>query len=136
VKREKNKGQGLTELALILPLFLLLVMFIFDVGRVIYYYSTIHSAAREGARYGAVNPCDSSGIIERAHNIAVGLGDAVTVSPSIQYTPEGYMDRVIVNLNYQFSPITPFAGAILGDGGFISLNSQSEKYIELKTSCP
>jgi hypothetical protein len=136
MKKEKQKGQGLTELALILPLFLLLVMFIFDVGRVIYYYSTLHSAAREGARYGAVNPCDSPGIVERAQNIAVGLGDAVTVSPSIQYTPEGLMDRVIVDLNYQYNAVTPFAGAILGDGGFINLTSQSVKYIELKTACP
>jgi hypothetical protein len=136
MKKENQKGQGLTELALILPLFLMLVMFIFDLGRGIYYYSTIHSAAREGARYGAVNPCDSSGIIERAQNIAVGLGDAVTVTPSIQYTPEGFMDRVIVNLNYQFNPITPLAGTLLGDGGFISLSSQSVKYIEIKTICP
>jgi hypothetical protein len=136
MNREKNKGQGLTELALILPLFLLMLMFIFDLGRGIYYYSTIHSAAREGARYGAVNPCDSPGIIKRAQNIAVGLGDAITVSPSIQYTPEGLMDRVIVNLNYQFNPVTPLAGTFLGDGGFITLNSQSVKYIEIKTTCP
>ena len=35
------------EFALVIPVFMLLAVVIFDLGRAIYYYSTIHNAARE-----------------------------------------------------------------------------------------
>ena len=74
MKNNKQSGQNLLEFALTLPLLLLLIMGIFDLGRGIYYYSAIHNAAREGARYGAVNHCDITGIVNQAEQMA-GLGD-------------------------------------------------------------
>ena len=53
--RSRQRGQELVEYALALPLFLLLVMGILDIGRATYYYSSIHNSAREGARYGVVH---------------------------------------------------------------------------------
>ncbi len=47
-------GQGLVELALILPVFLLVLFGIFDVGRAVYTNSALSQAAREGARLAAV----------------------------------------------------------------------------------
>jgi hypothetical protein len=46
-------GQGLAEFALILPIFLLAVFGLLDVGRLIYTNSALSQAAREGARLGA-----------------------------------------------------------------------------------
>lgn len=43
-------GQSLVEFALILPLFVLLVIGIFDIGRAFFAYIAISNAAREGAR--------------------------------------------------------------------------------------
>lgn len=43
-------SQGLVEFALIAPIILLLILFIVDFGRGIYYYVTIDNAANEGAR--------------------------------------------------------------------------------------
>ncbi len=42
-------GQSLVEFAILLPVFLLIVVVIFDLGRAVYYYSVIFNAAREGA---------------------------------------------------------------------------------------
>jgi hypothetical protein len=52
-KRRKEKGQAFVEFALTLGLFLLLVLGIIEVGRLLFYYSAITTAAREGARYGS-----------------------------------------------------------------------------------
>ena len=52
-KRSKEKGQAFVEFALTLGLFLLLVLGIIEVGRLLFYYSAITTAAREGARYGS-----------------------------------------------------------------------------------
>jgi len=54
-KREAS-GQGLVEFALILPLLLLILLGIFEFGRVLFIYSNLFNAAREGARYGVTSP--------------------------------------------------------------------------------
>jgi len=129
----KKRGQSLVELTLILPIFLIIIFGIFDIGRAIFYLSGIHNAAREGARYGAVNPCDSDDIVQRARDYSFGIGDAANVTTSIQNTAEGFMDRMIVTVTYQFTTITPLVGSIIGD---IPLTSESRHFIEVKTVCP
>jgi hypothetical protein len=58
--RPKSRGQALVELAIVLPVFLVLLMGIFDLGRVIWARNSLENAAREGARYAIVHG-DSSG---------------------------------------------------------------------------
>ena len=54
-KKRNLIAQSMLEFALILPMaFLLLIGFI-DIGRAVFYYSTLTNAAREGARAGIVN---------------------------------------------------------------------------------
>jgi len=48
-----EKGQGMVEFALVFPLLVILINGIFEVGRVMYYYSLAIAATREVARYGA-----------------------------------------------------------------------------------
>ena len=45
-----QRSQALIEFALVSPVLLLLTFGIIDIGRAIFYYDTIHHAAREGAR--------------------------------------------------------------------------------------
>lgn len=60
--RPPSRGQALVELALVLPIFLLVLATAADFARVFYGYVTIQSAAKEGALYGAVNPgCPTAG---------------------------------------------------------------------------
>ncbi len=50
-----NCGQALVETALVLPLLLLLIVGLFDVGRAIWLSNTLATAVREGTRYGVVH---------------------------------------------------------------------------------
>jgi Flp pilus assembly protein TadG len=57
-----ERGQSLVELALVLPLLLLLFGGIVDLGRVFYTYIGLTNATREGARTGARQPWDAPAI--------------------------------------------------------------------------
>jgi hypothetical protein len=64
----KQKGQGLVEFALILPLLLLMVFGIIEFGRMFQAYLTLQHAAREAARY-AVTGQPGGTEVERVHAI-------------------------------------------------------------------
>jgi Flp pilus assembly protein TadG len=102
------KGQDLVEFAIILPIFALFIVGITDLGRAVYYFSTMSNAAREGARYGSIHVneiiADDSNVCNQVVNwsIAVVLtcDDVDTVVDLINKT-------VTVTVSYNFDPITP-----------------------------
>ncbi len=49
-RRSRDRGQGLTEFAIVIPVFLIVVGAIFDFGFMLYSRLTVINAAREGAR--------------------------------------------------------------------------------------
>jgi hypothetical protein len=53
-------GQSLLEFAIVVPLLLIVILGVFDVGRLFFSTITLVSAAREGARYLSANPFDLS----------------------------------------------------------------------------
>jgi hypothetical protein len=55
LRRSRSPGQALVEFALVLPLFITLLLAIFDLGRVIWARNSVENAAREGARYAIVH---------------------------------------------------------------------------------
>ena len=123
--RRRERGQELVEYALILPIMMLILMSILDLGRAVYYYSAINNSAREGARYGVINPDDPAGIEAVVRNKAVVLNPAnLTVVIS---SPDE--DTVRVTLTYQFTPITPIVGTLLGSNE-VTLGSQATMRIE------
>nr|HID14178.1 hypothetical protein [Anaerolineae bacterium] len=113
-----SQGQGLVEFALILPLLLLLVMGIIEFGYVFTVYSSLFNAAREGARYGVVNPKDVPGIVHRAEE-KIFLADPAAVDITVAYdsgpgtsvftdTAQVQVgDRVLVHLTYDLPTLTP-----------------------------
>jgi Flp pilus assembly protein TadG len=56
----RRKGQALVEFALLLPIFVLILFGVFDLGRAVFAYNTVANAARQGARVAAVNQIVSS----------------------------------------------------------------------------
>jgi TadE-like protein len=54
-KREKARGQAMVEFALVFPIFVLLLVGIFDFGRAIWINDTLSTAAREAGRYAIVH---------------------------------------------------------------------------------
>src|SRR3954451_650830 len=61
----RTKGQALVEFALVIPIFLLLLVAVFDLGRAVFSYNSLTNAAREGARMAIVNQ-DTASIVSRA----------------------------------------------------------------------
>lgn len=53
--RDRSRGQALVETAVILPLFLVLLLGIVDMGRAVWATTSLASAAREAARYAIVH---------------------------------------------------------------------------------
>jgi Flp pilus assembly protein TadG len=125
LKRRKEQGQDLVEYALILPIFLLVVMGIFDMGRAVYYYSALQNSVREGARYGIIHPEDINGIEDAVRQKAVGLDirglDIFTSYPT--------NETIQVRATFSFPIITPFIGALFNSSE-ISLSGQTTMHIE------
>jgi Flp pilus assembly protein TadG len=131
------RGQSLAEFALTLPLLLLVVMGIFDLGRGIYFYSAVHNAAREGARYGAIDHCNTTAIQNAAREVAGGIGNSLIVDiPTKIYSPDGYPERIVVTVRYNFQTVTPLIGRFFSANGSIMLVSQARQLIEIRESCP
>lgn len=66
-RRAKSRGQALVEMALVLPLFVLLLLITIDFGRVYFSFIQINNAAREGANYAALDPANNL-LIQAAAN--------------------------------------------------------------------
>ncbi|HEX4898618.1 MAG TPA: TadE/TadG family type IV pilus assembly protein [Candidatus Limnocylindrales bacterium] len=54
-KSRRQRGQGLVEFALVLPIFTAVLLGMIEVGRVVWANNAVANAAREGARYAAVH---------------------------------------------------------------------------------
>ncbi|NIM95916.1 MAG: pilus assembly protein [Anaerolineales bacterium] len=124
-RRGRERGQELVEYAIILPIFLLILMSILDLGRAVYCYSAIQNSAREGARYGVIHPEDVAGIEAVVQRKAVGLNPAA-MTVTVVLPDE---DTIRVAVSFQFRAVTPIIGALLG-ANEITLASQSTMRIE------
>ncbi len=124
--KSSTRGQTLVEWALVLPVLVLIVLVVLDVGRAVYYYSTIYNSAREGARYGIVHYNDSSladSIKEQVESFAVGLDpDSLTINSTElnkdygTYNPadtDQELSYIRVDVSYKFAVVTPLAAPFI-----------------------
>lgn len=106
-RTSEPRGQTLVEFGLILPIFVLVLVGIFDVGRAIYAYHTVSNATREALREAIVHQDPTAVRAEAVKaGVALGLTDAdVVLDPC---TDEGCAYGVTVSYDYQ--PATPIIG--------------------------
>ncbi|MCD8508811.1 MAG: pilus assembly protein [Bacillus sp. (in: Bacteria)] len=114
-----EKGQSLVEFVLVIPILLLLIVGIVDLGRVTYTYSSLHFTAQETVRLGGFGRSD-----EEIKQFAINHFKAGEITTSmIKVTPnQGSRksgDYVTVQLSYPLNPITPFASRIFSEGAII-----------------
>lgn len=134
---KKSRGQGMVEFAIALPVVLLIVFGIIEVGFLLFSYSSVNSAAREAARYGiaigdvgaAQRYYDCDGIVDAgltigrfagmtASDISIGYdnGPETTVFAtcagltSDQITDISFGDRIVVTVNHQYQPLIAYMG--------------------------
>jgi len=128
-----ERGQELVEFALtLLPLFML-VIGILDLGRAAYAYTVMHNAAREGCRYGVINPDDTDTIKNVVVNRGLGLNldpADVTVELLDLYSNVPGDDTVQVSVTYDFTIVTPLIGAFFGGSNEVTLATQAAMRLE------
>jgi Flp pilus assembly protein TadG len=136
----------MVEFALILPIFVLVLVGIFDFGRAVYDYNVISNAAREAIRLGIVDQ-NATKITNEAVKHALGVAAAgdVTVSfvdGSTATTYDLCSDAttgcklgwtVVVTVTYDYSAATPLIGNLVGT---IHMSSTSEQAIESVYTSP
>jgi Flp pilus assembly protein TadG len=143
-ERERDQGQALVEMALMLPVLVLLLVGIFDLGRAVWLSNSLAMAVREGTRYGVVHgalsaspagpgsasytaPNVDTAIASSVQRYATGIPD-LTVQAS---WPDGNANRgsrIIVSASFPFTPI--LAQAFLGGALRVTLQSSSTLVIE------
>jgi Flp pilus assembly protein TadG len=140
-----ERGQALVETALVLPLLLLLIVGLFDIGRAIWLSNTLATAVREGSRYGVVHgalsgsptgpgsatytaPNTDTAITTQVRSYAAGVPNNLTVQST---WPDGNAyrgSRIVVTASFPFTPI--LSQVFLGSGLGITLRSSSTLVIE------
>jgi Flp pilus assembly protein TadG len=108
-RHESKRGQTLVEFALIVPLFILIVLGLFDVGRAVYAYNTASNAARSAARVAIVNQ-DPVAIRAEARQQSPGLGVTDANITLAHCTTWGCTYSVTVEVPYD--PVTPLIGSL------------------------
>lgn len=122
----RRRGQALVEFALVIPIFLLILVGLFDLGSAVFSYNSITNAAREGARLGIVN--QSTDAIETRAKAQVAVAEVADPSVSTAFyqdqslTPGtcaspaiGCMVEVTFVTTYR--PITPIISSFIFPSG-------------------
>lgn len=74
LERRRPSGQSLIEFALVLPIFLVILFSLFELGRALVEYNSLANAAREGARAGIVPTKTVTEITQAARSSTVTAG--------------------------------------------------------------
>ena len=142
-RADSGRGQTLVEFALALPIFLFILMGIFDFGQAIYMYNGVSQASRELARVTSVhrcvgNPCtlgtspETTAVLATQRSLIPNLQtptytcvdiDGSAINSATTCLPG---NQVRVQIVARYSPITP----ILGLTGTWNLQSTSSVSIQ------
>ena len=124
-RNNRRRGQTLVEFALILPIFLLMMLGILDLGRAVYAYHTINNAAREAVRVAIVDQ-NTTVIQDEAVQQSVGLGVS-TGDVDVTFLDGSYANTAPCNATprmgcvaeievaYTYRAVTPIIGQIVGE---------------------
>ena len=139
--RSVGRGQALAEFALAIPLVLLLLVAVFDVGRAVFAYNAITNAAREGTRLAIVNQ-DITSVQTRAAGQAIGTTTTADVAVAFVESSTGDPCNGVggnpilaigcsaqVTVTAHWQAITPLIGNILGPMTFTSAASHPVEFV-------
>lgn len=142
-RRASSRGQSLVELALIAPVFLILLMTAIDLGRLLYSQITITNAAKEavlvasqGGTWQANAPCSDTNTVmcgaltEADGGFVIVEQTRVTLSPATcdpnATYPSGGPPTVAVEVSSPFNLLTPIIGSIVGSNIVLHATAEAE----------
>ena len=123
----------MVEFALVIPIFVLMLVGLFDVGRAVFAYHTVNNAAREAARLAIVDQtvehiadeamAAASGLGLEAADISVEFVDAEGDPCSFLGTDDVYRCSAVVEVTYAYAASTPIIGNLIGEIDLIGESS-------------
>jgi Flp pilus assembly protein TadG len=119
-----ERGAAAVEMALVLPVLLVLIFGLVDFGRALNAQITLTSAAREGVRQAALGASDT---ISRTQAAAVPLSP-VTVTPTLCAAGSTGDAKVVTTYTFTFiTPVGPLMSLLGGAGksGTMTLTGQA-----------
>ena len=144
-RRRRAPGQALVEFALVIPIFLLIFVALFDLGSAVFTYNSLTNAAREGARLAIVNQ-DHGSILLRAKNaVAIAeINDPSVTANFYQANADGTPSSTVcstvavgclavVSFQATYNPLTPIIGRFIFPTG-VTFTAKSVLSVEFR--CP
>ncbi|HAA38201.1 MAG TPA: pilus assembly protein TadG [Firmicutes bacterium] len=116
---KNHRGQAVVEAAVVLPIILLLLLGMVEVGRICNAYLLVTQAARQGARYGAVGASDA----EITDRIASAVNPLNPAELTVTITPAGERqsgEDLHLRVSYPLQLITPLAGKVISNPWIVS----------------
>ena len=121
--KKAEKGQAMVELALVLPILLLILLGIIEFGHIFYSYLVIQNATRDGARYGVVWDSSNNHYVTNTEVETVVRGKTTALQKSdtnltVYITPTTESTKASgknfeVNIKYNVPLFTPLWNNIL-----------------------
>lgn len=100
-----ERGSNLVESAILMPLFMLIMLGVVDLGMGFGTYISLTNAAREGARWMTINPNDRNGTIARVYNEIQNAG-LTPADIEIDFIPDRQTyesgDRVTIQVSHEY----------------------------------
>jgi len=112
-RRRPDSGEALVEMALVLPILLVLSLGMLDFGRAFHAKSVLDQAAREGARVAVVTvPLASGPAQTRVADVLTAAGMTGGPAATVSAVDADHMVTVTVTYNFQF--VTPGVFSLIG----------------------
>lgn len=134
-QQRRYAGQSLVEFALVFPILFLLVTGFFDLGRAVFYYSSLSNSVREGTRYAIVHEetinevAENDGYMllqQKVEEFSFGLNPSdLTIAVVVEMDENDRRESVSITATYMFNPITPGIKQIFGAKTGIPITTQS-----------
>lgn len=155
--RNKSKGQSLVEFAISVPILMMILMGLLDLGRYYYVAVALEDAVAEAALYASVNPscpynngldhcADPNNAVYRAVHSGNDEFDEDLVEWNVPYSAQKATDgwsepyncqsvgcTALIQAEYPFQLVTPLISnityALFGTDGYIVIRVQAENII-------
>jgi Flp pilus assembly protein TadG len=111
--KQRQSGQSLTELALILPLLFILICGIIDFGRLMYTYMNVHLVTQEAVRLAGLGDSDTAINRYVTNHIAMVDPGRVNIAISPSYSARRSGDYVTVQVSGELQWVTPILSKIV-----------------------
>ncbi|HYN70221.1 MAG TPA: TadE/TadG family type IV pilus assembly protein [Candidatus Eisenbacteria bacterium] len=127
--RGRCTGQAVAEFAIAVPIVLLLVMILFDFGRVVYAQNAITEGARAATRLASVSaPQSDATIRDRARIMPPGVPfpDEAITGDGGSFYPSGTAagSRVVVHIELEIPILTPIVSSVVGGSMTVAATSE------------